>query len=268
MLRILTTTLLPSGGQAWVLGHDVVAEAWRIRNDIAVVPQEALTDPDLTGWESVYGYLLARGFSRAQAEERAEAMLRQLGLWEARHRTTGTYSGGMKRRTIIAMALATGARLIFLDEPTNGLDPVAKREVWSLLHGLKGQSTLVLTTHLMDEVEAIADQVLVLAEGRLLAGGTVAQLRALAPAREKILVDKAVPVDSLAPFGRVYEHGGRWVLFPASQEAVHRAVDLVRGYGLGIGIEPANLEDAYLALLQEEGAQAGAETGTERRQDL
>lgn len=110
-LRILATTLLPSGGSVRVLGHEVVSEARQIRRCIAVVPQEALTDPDLTAWESVYGYLRARGCPRREAATRATESLHNLGLWDVRYRVPAGYSGGMKRRTIIAMARERGVGL-------------------------------------------------------------------------------------------------------------------------------------------------------------
>lgn len=249
-IRILTTSLLPSAGNVQVLGFDVVTDASRVRRHIAVVPQEALTDPDLTAWESVYGYLLARGMDRRSAAHNAEVYLRQMDLWEVRHQVTARYSGGMKRRTLLAMALASGARLIFLDEPTTGLDPVAKREVWTALSQLRTQTTFVLTTHLMDEVEAVADRVIVVTAGQILAQGTVEELVARAPGREKVSVARSVPAGALQLFGPVREDGGRWVCFPRNPESVHEIVDLARMSGASVNVGPATLEDAYLSLVQ------------------
>jgi ABC-2 type transport system ATP-binding protein len=256
-LRILATTLRPSSGRVQVLGHQLGRGNERIRNEIAVVPQEALTDMDLTGWESVYGYLLARGQGGSAARAAAEEALKLVSLWADRHRLTGTYSGGMKRRVLIAMALATRAKLLFLDEPTTGLDPVAKREIWSALHSLHGERTVLLTTHLMDEVEALADQVLVLADGRLRAVGTTEELRAFAPWREKVLIDKQVPRARLTPFGRVQDEGNQWALFVDRAEAIHQVVDLTLAAGKAVSIRPATLEDAYLSLLETARDQAG-----------
>ncbi len=248
-LRILATTLLPTDGNVHVLGYDIVSEAAHIRKQIAVVPQEALTDPNLTAWESVYGYLLARGVTRRAAAESTEKHLRQLGLWDLRNRITATYSGGMKRRTLIAMALAANAKLIFLDEPTTGLDPIAKREVWAILHQLRGRATLILSTHLMDEVEALADQVIIVSEGQVLAQGTVSELRFRAPGDEKVLLPKTIPIPELSCYGYIQEDGGRWALFPINKAATHEVMDIARTHGASFSIQTATFEDAYLMIL-------------------
>lgn len=248
-LRILSTSLMPTAGSARVLGCDLIREVRQIRRRIAVVPQGAFPDSMLTGWELVYGYLVARGIPRKVAAERAERYLRRLGLWDVRKRTTDTYSGGMRRRVMIGMALASEAPLIFLDEPSTGLDPEAKREVWELLHEVRGGTSLVLTTHLMDEVEALADWVVILSQGEIIAQGTVEDLCAQAPGREKLLCPRDIPREQLLPLGYVQEQGNRWALFPRDTTALHRAVDLVRGQGAAVSIQRASLEDGYLAVL-------------------
>jgi len=191
------------------------------------------------------------------AAERTERYLKRLGLWEVRRRTTDTYSGGMRRRVMIGMALASEVPLVFLDEPTTGLDPEAKRGVWELLHEVRGGgASLVLTTHLMDEVEALADWVVIFSQGMVLAQGTVEDLCAQAPGREKLLCPRSIPREQLLPLGYVQEQGNRWALFPRDTSAVHRAVDLVRSQGAEVSIQRASLEDGYLAVLQRSSALA------------
>jgi oleandomycin transport system ATP-binding protein len=184
MVRILATLLKPDAGRAFVNGHDVVAEAHQVRKLIGLTGQYASVDERLTGHENLM--LIARllGLSRAESRQRTRALLADFHLEEAAHRAAGTYSGGMRRRLDLAASLVGRPRILFLDEPTTGLDPRARLELWNLIRGLvAGGATVLLTTQYLDEADALADRIVVLDRGRVIAAGTPDELKARTGAR-------------------------------------------------------------------------------------
>jgi ABC-2 type transport system ATP-binding protein len=182
LIRILTTQLKPTSGDAWVLGYHVVKEPWPIRWRVAVVPQEAGVYNMITPWEFVYYYSRVRGLSSASARESARQSLEMLDLWDYRHTPAYRLSGGQKRRMIIAAALASNPEILFLDEPTVGLDPLARRGLWSKIRNLvKEGRTIVLTTHYMDEAEILSDEIIVVNKGLILARGKIEELKKSLP---------------------------------------------------------------------------------------
>ena len=178
-IRVLTTLLRPDAGTARVLGHDVVAEADAVRGRVALTGQYASVDEDLTGRENLV--LLARllGLPHRQARTRAGELLDAFGLAEAAGRQVTTYSGGMRRRLDIAASLIVPPQLLFLDEPTTGLDPRSRNQVWELVRALAaGGTTVLLTTQYLDEADQLADRIAVIDHGRVIAEGTPGQLKA------------------------------------------------------------------------------------------
>ncbi len=168
LVKILTTELMPSEGRAVVAGFDVVSEAERVRRVIAAVPQESRPIDFLTPYEFVLSYLLLRGYSLREAKRRTLEVLKEFGLWEVRSREVDALSGGMKRRVLIASILAADADVVFLDEPTTGLDVYSRRLVWNAVSELKKRGvTVLLTTHYVEEVAALSDVILVLNRGRV-----------------------------------------------------------------------------------------------------
>jgi ABC-2 type transport system ATP-binding protein len=179
IIRMLATLLRPDAGTARVLGHDVVAEADAVRGRVALTGQYASVDEDLTGWENLV--LLARllGLPHRQARTRAGELLDAFGLAEAAGRQVTTYSGGMRRRLDIAASLIVSPQLLFLDEPTTGLDPRSRSQVWELVRALAASGTTVLlTTQYLDEADQLADRIAVIDQGRVIAEGTPGQLKA------------------------------------------------------------------------------------------
>lgn len=178
-VRILATLLRPDGGTARVLDHDVVREAGRVRDRISLTGQFATIDAELTAFENLT--ILARllGYSRAGARTRAEELLDGFGLTEAAGTTVKTHSGGMRRRLDIAASIIVTPDLLFLDEPTTGLDPRSRNQVWSIVRALVREGTTVLlTTQYLDEADRLADRLAVIDRGRIIAAGTPAQLKA------------------------------------------------------------------------------------------
>jgi daunorubicin/doxorubicin transport system ATP-binding protein len=182
-LRILATLLRPDGGTARVFGHDVVREAGAVRRRVALTGQFASVDEDLTVRENLL--LLARllGHSRRDARPRAGELLAAFGLAEAAGRQVLTLSGGMRRRLDIAASLIVPPDLLFLDEPTTGLDPVSRRHVWRIVRAIVARgATVLLTTQYLDEADHLTDRIAVIDHGRIIAEGTSGQLRSSAGA--------------------------------------------------------------------------------------
>ncbi|GAB3589636.1 ABC transporter ATP-binding protein [Angustibacter peucedani] len=189
LVKILSTLLRPDGGTAVVAGHDVTSRPSDVRAAISLTGQFAAVDEVLTGRENLV--LTARLRRLPDAGRLADELLARFDLADAGGRRAGTYSGGMKRRLDIAMSLVGDPEVLFLDEPTTGLDPQSRLEVWRTVQELAGRGTTVLlTTQTLDEAEHLADRISVLHEGRIIADGTLAELKALLPAATVELVEK------------------------------------------------------------------------------
>jgi ABC-2 type transport system ATP-binding protein len=177
-VRMLTTLLLPTGGSASVAGHDVVSEARRVRATIGVALQEAALDPLMTGRELIRLQATLQGLPPAAGRERADALLERVDLAAAADRRVGAYSGGMKRRLDLAAALVHEPRVLFLDEPTTGLDPVSRKTIWEEVRALNEDGTTVfLTTQYLEEADQLADNVSIIDSGRIVAEGTPETLK-------------------------------------------------------------------------------------------
>ncbi|HEX6205590.1 MAG TPA: ATP-binding cassette domain-containing protein [Solirubrobacterales bacterium] len=177
-VRMLTTLLLPTGGRAGVAGHDVVAEARQVRSSIGVALQEAALDPLMTGRELIRLQATLQGLPPARGRERADGLLERVGLTYAADRRVGTYSGGMQRRLDLAAALVHEPRVLFLDEPTTGLDPVSRKTIWEEVRELNDEGTTVfLTTQYLEEADQLADNVGIIDSGRIVAEGTPEALK-------------------------------------------------------------------------------------------
>jgi ABC-2 type transport system ATP-binding protein len=178
-VRMLTTLLRPTGGTARVAGHDVVAEAGTVRESIGVALQEAALDPLMTGRELIRLQATLHRLPRAEGERKAEALLDRVGLQDAADRRVGTYSGGMRRRLDLASALVHEPRVLFLDEPTTGLDPVSRKGIWEEVRKLNADgATVFLTTQYLEEADQLADRVGIIAGGLIVAEGTPRELKA------------------------------------------------------------------------------------------
>ena len=178
-VRILTTVLQPDSGVARVLGHDVAAEPDVVRRLIGLAGQFAAVDENLTGAENLWMVGRLNHMSRAPLRERSSSLLEQFGLAEAANRPTKTYSGGMRRRLDVAASLVAHPRVLFLDEPTTGLDPASRVDVWTMIEGLVAEGTTVLlTTQYLEEADRLAEHLVVINHGRVIAAGTPATLKA------------------------------------------------------------------------------------------
>ncbi|MGE7093132.1 ABC transporter ATP-binding protein [Lysinibacillus sp. NPDC048646] len=175
-IKMLCGLVTPTSGDAFLEGASVVHNQIAVKNNINISPQETAVAPNLTVVENLQ--LMARlyGYSKIQAEQRAIAQMNIFGLLTRQHEKAKTLSGGYKRRLSVAMAMMSTPKILFLDEPTLGMDVRARRDLWAILRQLKGHVTIVLTTHYLEEVEVLADRVGIMHNGKLRALGTIQQL--------------------------------------------------------------------------------------------
>src|SRR6478609_5409116 len=177
-IRVLTTLLKPSGGKATVLGHDVEREAASVRQKVSLTGQYASVDEDLTGHENLVLVSRLLGMSWGEARDRATELLSAFGLSEAARKQVRTFSGGMRRRIDIAASLVTRPEILFLDEPTTGLDPRSRNQVWDLVRQIAADGTTVLlTTQYLEEADRLAERLAVIDNGRVIAAGTSRDLK-------------------------------------------------------------------------------------------
>lgn len=176
LIRMLCCLCAPSAGSAQVLGHDIVQQQPQVKAQIALSPQETAVAGNLTVRENLELMAGVYGMGRAAQKEKAQQMLARLRLEQVALQRAKTLSGGWMRRLSIAMALISEPRLLFLDEPTLGLDVLARRELWQVIRSLRGHTALVLTTHYLEEAEALADRIGIMAYGRLKVQGTAREL--------------------------------------------------------------------------------------------
>ncbi len=174
LLRMLSTQLLPTSGTAVVEGYDIIKETKKVREMISSIPQEASPIGILTPYEQVKMYLVGRKFDRKDASSQAIEALETVGLGDAMNSPADTLSGGMKRKMFVALSIASEANMVFLDEPTTGLDPLSRFEVWSAIKKLK--SNVLLTTHYMEEAENLSNEVYLMDSGKIIDHGTVKSL--------------------------------------------------------------------------------------------
>ena len=196
IVKILTTLLKQDGGTATVNGFDVAAKPDDVRQSISLTGQFAAVDEILTGRENLI--MIARLRHLKDPRQVTDDLLNRFGLTDAADRSVSTYSGGMRRRLDIAMSLIGKPKLIFLDEPTNGLDPEARIEVWKTVKELANHGTTVLlTTQYLEEAEQLADRIAILHEGKIIANGTLADLKKLFPPAKVEYIEKQPSLEEI-----------------------------------------------------------------------
>jgi len=259
-IRMLATLLQPDGGRARVLGHDIVAEADAVRAQVSLTGQLASVDEDLTGRENLVLIGLLSGLRRREARERAGELLTAFGLEAAGNRLVKTYSGGMRRRLDIAASIVVTPRLMFLDEPTTGLDPRSRNGVWDIVRALvAGGTTILLCTQYLDEADQLADRIAVIDHGRVIAEGTPGELKA-SVGMGTIHVRVVDPADRPAAAGVLERVLGEAQLAPepaglsAACDDPARAAEALAGLsGAGVAVSEfalgsPSLDEVFLAL--------------------
>ena len=175
-IKMLTCLSRPSDGDAFVGGYSITKEPEQVKRLIGVSPQETAVAPNLSVEENLELICGIHGFSKEKTGAKFQELSEKFSLGSVMHRKAGKLSGGWQRRVSIAMALISEPQILFLDEPTLGLDVIAKHELWEIVHGLKGNITIIMTTHYMEEAAALSDRIGIMKDGKLLAVGTVEEL--------------------------------------------------------------------------------------------
>ena len=250
-VRICATQLMPTAGSISILGYDVVKEAGKVRNIISIVPQEGRPLRALTPWDHVYNWLQIRGENKNKSKEETEKILRKLELYEARNRPAMNLSGGMKQKVLVAMAMATNAELLFLDEPTIGLDPVSRRKVWSAIKDWKKEGkSILLTTHYMDEAEMLSDNIVIIDKGRIIAQGIMNELRKIIPQNIRVDIAKdTVDTNLLKTYGSVVETGTNTIRVFAFDSAVKELSEFAIKKNIPFTVSPITLDDVFVSLV-------------------
>jgi ABC-2 type transport system ATP-binding protein len=250
-VRICATQLAPTKGIVRVLGYDILKEAGKIRNLISVVPQESRPLRALTPWDHVYNWLQIRGESKYDAKKKTEKILHKLELYEAKDTPAMNLSGGMKQKILVAMAMATDAQLLFLDEPTIGLDPVSRRQVWSAIKDWKNEGkSILLTTHYMDEAEMLSDSIVIIDKGRVIADGTMRDLRKIIPQNIRIDIAKdSMDIELLKSYGSVVDTGTGTLRVFTFESTIKEISDFAIKKNLSFTVSPITLDDVFVSLV-------------------
>src|SRR4030043_608746 len=176
-IRMLCCLLKPTRGTASILGYDVVKTPFAVKRLIGVSPQDTILSERLNCWENLALIARVHGLSSSQVKRRSTELLETMGLMERAKDQVRKFSGGMKRRLSIAMALVSGPQVLFLDEPTLGLDPQARRAIWEYIEQFKGKKTILLTTHYLEEADFLSDRIGIMDEGKIVALGSPTELK-------------------------------------------------------------------------------------------
>jgi len=254
-IKMLCCLLRPSGGTATILGHDIREDPLAVKRVIDVSPQETAIAEHLNAQENLKLMAGLHGLGKQEATRRAYELLDLMGLTDRAGDRVKKYSGGMKRRLSIAMALVSDPQVLFLDEPTLGLDPQARRAIWEHIEGLKGTKTVVLTTHYLEEADALADRIAIIDEGKIVAKGTSRELKDRIGGDQVTVVEAANLTDEavaalreLYPNVRVTEGG---VEIEAENVRLYAIEDRLRPMGVDIQAtyrKQVTLDDVFLEL--------------------
>jgi ABC-2 type transport system ATP-binding protein len=275
VVRVLTTLLKPDSGTATVLGLDVVRDAGALRQQMGLAGQYAAVDENLTGLENLTMVGRLYGAGRASAKARGRELLERFDLTEAANRTVKTYSGGMRRRLDLAAALVAEPPVLFLDEPTTGLDPRSRLSLWEVIEGLVSEGTTVLlTTQYLDEADRLADTIAVIDRGRVIAEGTSDDLKdRVGGERLEVRLedgaDVAAAVRVLEPMSDeppVAEDGLVKLTVHQRSGAIVQAVRRLSDAGIGVDdltVSRPTLDDVFFALTGH-GAKDGSDSGEQR----
>ncbi|MFD4941205.1 ATP-binding cassette domain-containing protein [Streptomyces sp. NPDC058239] len=260
-VRVLTTLTTPDGGSARVAGHDVVREAGAVRAAIGVTGQNASVDGELSGRQNLRLFAKLLRFRGEAARTRADELLERFELTEAADRPARTYSGGMRRRLDLAASLLTRPQVLFLDEPTTGLDPHSRNQIWAAVRELAGRGTTVLlTTQYLEEADQLADDIVLIDHGRAAHRGTPTELKArigsyaeVVVSHESALVPAAGVLDQLTGTEPVLDHERRTVGAVATDTTltlprIVRELDAAGVPVIDASLRPPTLDEVFLRL--------------------
>ena len=254
-VRICATQLLPTSGTIKIFEHDLINDTEKIRNYISIVPQEGRPLRALTAWDHVYYWLRIRGMNKNESSTRTTKVLQEFELYDVRNRLAMYLSGGMKQKILVAMAMATDSRLLFLDEPTIGLDPVSRRQVWKAIKEKKESGiTVLLTTHYMDEAEKLSDDIVIIDKGAIISRGTLSDIRKNIKENIKIEISKsAVDREILKSYGTVIDSGTEILKLFTFESNIQELSAIAIKKNFFFKVSPISLDDVFVSLV---GAEA------------
>jgi len=254
-ISMLSCLLRPTSGTGRILGHDIRADPLAVKRLIAVSPQETAIAEHLDAWENLRLMARVHGLGKQETKRRSAELLDTMALTDRAKDSAKKYSGGMKRRLSIAMALVTDPRVLFLDEPTIGLDPQSRRGIWKYIEGLKGTTTIVLTTHYLEEADALADRIAIVDGGKVVAAGTPSELKkSISGAQATVVEVDGITDEAVDALRRVYPtvrriEGG--VEIEGDKVSVYAVGDCLRPLGVEIRStyqRQVTLDDVFLEL--------------------
>jgi len=259
LIRMMTTLTPPTSGTAEVGGHDVVSDADGVRHAIGVIPQALTSDPELTARENMMIHAKLYGLTSAQRTQLIPQLLESVGLSEFTDKLVGSFSGGMRRRLEIARGLVHSPKIMFLDEPTTGLDPVSRTAVWEMITKLKESAglTILLTTHYMDEADKLCDRIAIVDHGQLVALDTPTKLKDSVPAADVVEAEFDNPpadwdttLGKLSGVASVADHDGiRHISTTSGPVTVRELMDMARDCGVNVrrvSVQGTTLDDVFL----------------------
>jgi ABC-2 type transport system ATP-binding protein len=255
-IRICSTQMLPTSGKVLVFGDDILMSPEKIRPKISIVPQEGRPLRALTPWDHIYNWLRIRGEKKESASQKTSDILQRLDLFSAKDIPALNLSGGMKQKILVGMAMATESPLLFLDEPTIGLDPVSRRQVWSIIKDWKNKGiTIVLTTHYMDEAEMLSDSIFIIDEGRVVSKGNMNDLRNTL--NYKIRIDINISKDYnvydlrnfINSFGKTISMSSDSIRLFTYENNLREISDILVRNNLSFSVSPITLDDIFVNLV-------------------
>ena len=258
-IKMLCCLLKPSSGTATIMGRDIQEDPLAVKQIIDVSPQETAIAEHLNAWENLSLIGGIRGLAKKEVKKRSEELLEMVGLAKRAKEQVRKYSGGMKRRLSIAMALVSDPQVLFLDEPTLGLDPQSRRGIWEHITELKGKKTIVLTTHYLEEADALADRIAIIDEGKIAALGTPQELKdSISDLQVMVVKAKNLPPGVIEGLKEIYpevkatEDG---IEIRAKELSFYEIVDYLRPRGVAIqstSLKQPTLDDVFLHLTGKE----------------
>jgi ABC-2 type transport system ATP-binding protein len=267
-IRMLTTLLTPTAGVARVNGYDLRTQEREVRHSIGVIPQAMTSDMELTAWENMEIHAKFFGLPKGERKQRITALLERVGLYDRRDSLVRSFSGGMRRRLEIARGLVQRPAVLFLDEPTTGLDPASRHVIWELLEQLRRteQISMLLTTHYMDEADVLSDRIAIMNAGKIVVIDTPDRLKASVPGNEIIQVAFSGVEDGIEADLRALpgvqsvraQHGGFQLNVDDGGATAPLVLDAARRHGqrvLSLTVKSTTIDDVFLYYT---GAQLGA----------
>ncbi|WP_148685553.1 ABC transporter ATP-binding protein [Candidatus Nitrosocosmicus hydrocola] len=255
-IRICSTQMLPTSGRVMIFGEDVLKYPEKIRQRISIVPQEGRPLRALTPWDHIYNWLKIHGEKKVIAANKTAEMLNRLDLYSSKDIPALNLSGGMKQKILVGMAMATESPLLFLDEPTIGLDPVSRRQVWSIIKDWKNRGvTIVLTTHYMDEAEILSDSIFIIDQGKVISKGNMNDLRGTLnyQIRIDIHISKTLNIFDLknlvSSFGKTITMSSDSIRLFTFERNLREISEIMVRSNLSFSVAPITLDDIFVNLV-------------------